>query len=139
VISLEAAAWSSANALRSLLQREFLIAMLLRLRLLCVCYSICKASTHCVLSMLAIQSWVGIMLIKQPFYIGGIDNLETCKGSAFGAAGAFLFTFLLSIGYLIQSGRPGQGVRRERVIFDDYDDRFPMTSQQSEREAGTFT
>lgn len=51
------------------------------------------------------QSWVGIMLMKQPFYITGIEDLEVAKASAFGAAGAFFFIFLVSILYLLNNGR----------------------------------
>jgi hypothetical protein len=52
-----------------------------------------------------VQSWVGIMLVKQPFFIGGIESVEDAKGSAFGAAGMFFFTFLASILYLIRDSR----------------------------------
>jgi len=51
------------------------------------------------------QIWVGVLLITQPFYIGGIENVEKAKGSAFGAATAFFFTFLVSIIYVIRDGR----------------------------------
>jgi hypothetical protein len=43
--------------------------------------------------------------MKQPFFIGGIDDVEVAKGSAFGAAGAFFFTFLVSVFYLLREGR----------------------------------
>lgn len=46
-------------------------------------------------------TWVGIMLTYQPFFVGGIDDVDTSKTSAFGAAGVFFFTFVLSIGYLL--------------------------------------
>jgi hypothetical protein len=45
------------------------------------------------------------MLIKQPFFIGGIEDVEVAKGSAFGAAAMFFFTFLFSILYMIREGR----------------------------------
>lgn len=51
------------------------------------------------------QSFVGILLMKQPFFIGGIEDVEVAKGSAFGAAGTFFFTFLISILYMIKEGR----------------------------------
>jgi hypothetical protein len=44
-------------------------------------------------------------LIKQPFLILGIDDVEKAKGSAFGAAGAFFVTFLVSVLYLLNEGR----------------------------------
>jgi len=43
--------------------------------------------------------------MKQPFFIGGIEDVEVAKGSAFGAAGTFFFTFLVSILYMIKEGR----------------------------------
>lgn len=49
---------------------------------------------------------VGTMLIKQPFLITGIEDIEKAKGNAFGAAGTFFLTFIISIIYLIkESGR----------------------------------
>lgn len=56
-------------------------------------------------ALLLAQSWVGILLMKQPFFIGGIDNVETAKGSAFGAAATFFFTFLVSISLMIRDAR----------------------------------
>jgi hypothetical protein len=70
------------------------------------CFSFQKLVTICFL-----QSWVGIMLVKQPFFIGGIDNVEDAKGSAFGAAGMFFFTFLASILYLIRDSRRVSDIR----------------------------
>jgi hypothetical protein len=43
--------------------------------------------------------------MKQPFFIGGIDDVELAMGSAFGAAGSFFFTFLVSIMYMIHDAR----------------------------------
>ena len=51
------------------------------------------------------------MLIKQPFFIGGINDVEAAKGSAFGAAGMFFFTFLASILYLIRDSRRVSDIR----------------------------
>jgi len=48
------------------------------------------------------------MLISQPFYIKGIktkEEVETAKGSAFGAAAAFFFTFVSCILVLINDAR----------------------------------
>uniref|UniRef100_A0A7S0GJU4 Uncharacterized protein n=1 Tax=Proboscia inermis TaxID=420281 RepID=A0A7S0GJU4_9STRA len=41
--------------------------------------------------------WVGIMVTKQPFYVGGLDDEDSAKESAFGAMGTFIFTFILSV------------------------------------------
>lgn len=51
------------------------------------------------------QSWVGIMLMRQAFYVGGVEDLELAKANAFGAAGTFFFTFVISILYILKEGR----------------------------------
>ncbi|CAB9509286.1 expressed unknown protein [Seminavis robusta] len=51
--------------------------------------------------------WVGIMLIHQPFFVGGIEDVEKSKTSAFGAAGTFFLTFLISIIYLMVDTQVG--------------------------------
>lgn len=61
--------------------------------------------------------WVGMMLVKQPFFVGGIDDVDTAKSSAFGAAGMFLFTFVVSVMALVrnsglQEARQRNGFRR---------------------------
>jgi hypothetical protein len=71
------------------------------------------------------QSWVGVMLMKQPFFIGGIEDVEKSKASAFGAAGMFFFTFVISILYMIHdSQRPPEGeqaaTRRVGFLGDEY-------------------
>jgi len=48
--------------------------------------------------------WVGLMLMYQPFFIGGIDNINESKNSAFGAAGLFFFTFIASVMVLLRDG-----------------------------------
>ena len=48
------------------------------------------------------------MLVKQPFFIGGIEDVEEAKGSAFGAAGMFLFIFVVAIIFLVR----GDGTQR---------------------------
>ena len=37
------------------------------------------------------------MLQTQPFFIGGIEDVEEARNSAFGAMGMFLVCFLLSV------------------------------------------
>lgn len=44
---------------------------------------------------------VSMMLTFQPFYIGGIEDLEQAKSNAYGGVGSFLFIFLLSVVYLV--------------------------------------
>ena len=67
------------------------------------------------------QSWVGFMLMNQPFYVGGIDDVEKAKGNAFGAAGLFFFIFLISMVHLIMDSMKGGGVVRTTVsaVHDD--------------------
>lgn len=43
------------------------------------------------------KGWVGIMVTLQPFYIGGLEDPEDAKISAFGAMGMFLVTLVLSL------------------------------------------
>ena len=50
-----------------------------------------------------------MMLVHQPFFIGGIDDVEKAKSSAFGAAGTFFLVFLISIVYLIADAQFGFG------------------------------
>lgn len=43
--------------------------------------------------------------MRQPFFVLGIEDVEQAKGSAFGAAGTFFFTFLVSMLYTIRQAR----------------------------------
>jgi hypothetical protein len=52
------------------------------------------------------------LLIHQPFFIGGIKDVDDAKNSAFGAAGTFFLTFLISIIYLIADNHYGLGDMR---------------------------
>ena len=42
-----------------------------------------------------------MMLTYQPFYVGGIEDLERAKKNAYGGVGTFLFIFMLSVVYLV--------------------------------------
>lgn len=59
------------------------------------------------------QSWVLLLLMKQPFYISGIENVENAKVSAIGAIFLWLVSFGCSIAYLIHEAqrRVRDGVR----------------------------
>ena len=48
--------------------------------------------------LLLSQLFVAVLITTQPFYLAGIDDVEKAQGSAYGATGMFLFTFLASIG-----------------------------------------
>jgi len=109
--------------------------------------------------LLPCQIWVGVLLITQPFYVGGFkDNaaVESGKASAFGAATAFFFTFVASIVIVIRDGRRysqsgvlvEEGPRRlqnpfsDRAgtggsIFHDYDPVDTGTPEEFER--GVFS
>jgi hypothetical protein len=67
---------------------------------------------------------IGTMLIKQPFFIGGIDDVEVAKGSAFGAAGLFFGTFLVSALYMIHDQRR---VHRNFLLSDSNNDGIERT------------
>lgn len=82
------------------------------------------------------------MLIYQPFFVGGIDDVEKAKASAFGAAGTFLFTFLLSMVFMIGGNREElQSSRRTEYgrvsVFDEFDDQLHDPFDEDRR--GTFT
>jgi hypothetical protein len=49
-------------------------------------------------SFILYQLFVGILITTQPFFLAGIDDVEKAQGSAYGATGMFLFTFLASLG-----------------------------------------
>jgi hypothetical protein len=44
---------------------------------------------------------VAMMLTYQPFYIGGIKDVEQAKTNAYGAMATFIFTFIVAVLYLI--------------------------------------
>ena len=44
---------------------------------------------------------VSMMLTYQPFFIGGIEDLEQAKKNANGGVGTFLFILVLSVVYLV--------------------------------------
>jgi hypothetical protein len=71
-------------------------------------------------SLFTQKSMIGIMLMKQPFFMGGIDDVEVAKGSAFGAAGTFFFTFIVSIVYMIHDA---QRLAEDRNIDNGVGDR----------------
>ena len=78
------------------------------------------------------QSWVGILLMKQPFLIAGIEDVERAKSNAFGAAGIFFFTFLSCVTYMAKESRHqlppmiqraasfGNGRSSSRRMADEY-------------------
>ena len=44
---------------------------------------------------------VSMMLTYQPFFIGGIEDLEQAQANAYGGIGSFLCVFLVSVVYLV--------------------------------------
>jgi hypothetical protein len=50
---------------------------------------------------------VALMLTYQPMFMGGIDDVKSAKKSAVGALATFLFTFILSVVYLVQDSLRG--------------------------------
>jgi hypothetical protein len=44
---------------------------------------------------------VAMMLTHQPFYLGGIEDVEHAKRSAYGAMATFILTFIVSVLYII--------------------------------------
>jgi hypothetical protein len=47
------------------------------------------------------------MLTTQPFFIGGIEDYEKARSSAYGAFGMFLFTFILSLIGIVYDSKKG--------------------------------
>ena len=45
---------------------------------------------------------VALMLTHQPFFMGGIDDVKLAKGNAFKALCFFVFTFILSVAYIMK-------------------------------------
>ena len=60
-----------------------------------------------------------MMLTKQPFYVLGIEDVESCKNNAFGAMWTFIVTFGLSVGFLMYESSAKQ--RRANTGFDSVD------------------
>lgn len=60
--------------------------------------------------------------MKQPLYILGVEDVEQAKSSAFGAAGTFFFTFIVSIVYMIREAKQDrfQSIRRMGRGGDGY-------------------
>jgi hypothetical protein len=70
--------------------------------------------------------------MKQPFYVGGIEDVEQSTGNAFGAAAIFFFIFVISMVHLIMdamttnpgsvataSRRSGGGGGNNRMMSED--------------------
>ena len=72
--------------------------------LFCYCYCYCYGTQRTVL-----QVMVSMMLTYQPFYIGGIEDLEQAKKNTYGGVGTFLFVFILSVVYLVLDALRGGG------------------------------
>jgi hypothetical protein len=59
---------------------------------------------------LAQQVMVSMMLTYQPFYIGGIEDLENAKSNAYGGVGCFLLVFFTSVVCLVVDALRGGGI-----------------------------
>lgn len=57
---------------------------------------------------------VSMMLTYQPFFIGGIEDLEQARSNAYGGAGTFLCIFVLSVVYLVFDALRGGGNNNAR-------------------------
>mmetsp|Transcript_14060 Transcript_14060/g.16100 ORF Transcript_14060/g.16100 Transcript_14060/m.16100 type:complete len:111 (+) Transcript_14060:45-377(+) len=51
---------------------------------------------------------VAMMLTYQPFYIGGIEDVEQAKRNVYGGVGTFLSIFILSVVYLVLDALRGE-------------------------------
>jgi hypothetical protein len=70
---------------------------------------------------------VAMMLTYQPLFIGGIDDSKKATSNAYGAMATFIFTFLVSVAYLIQDALTSSGgedngdTARRRRSGNNYD------------------
>jgi hypothetical protein len=81
-----------------------------------------------------------MLLTYQPFFIGGIENVESATRNAYGGMFTFLFTFILSVVYLVQDALKGGGggnstgsIRRSSGFQESggYSDSVPSSRRQS--------
>jgi hypothetical protein len=103
------------------------------------------------LALISFQVLIGTLLIRQPFLIQDIEDYDKAKQSAFGAAGLYFFTFLLSSYYFLKESRTalvqGRGSTNRfgeysNVAFSDeaaFANEFSMPTDESERTAGLLT
>jgi hypothetical protein len=63
--------------------------------------------------------------------MGGIQDVEAAKGSAFGAAGTFFFTFLISMLYIIREARRFTRISGNSSVgsYDSQQRRNPLFDQ----------
>ena len=78
------------------------------------------------------------MLMNQPFYIGGIDDVEKAKGNAFGAAALFFFIFLISMVHLIMDSMKHGSVVRATVSAAHDDDFDGWTGQRQHHNGAEY-
>jgi hypothetical protein len=70
---------------------------------------------------------VAMMLTYQPLIMGGIDDYKKATSNAYGAMATFIFTFLVSVVYLIQdaltpsSGEDNRDTARRRRSGNNYE------------------
>jgi hypothetical protein len=63
-----------------------------------------------------------MMLTYQPFFVGGIDDPKAATSNAYGAMAMFIFTFLVSVVYLIQDTlTSSDDTLRRRQTGNDYE------------------
>jgi hypothetical protein len=69
------------------------------------------------------------LLIYQPFYIGGIEDVGRAKESAFGAMFAFIATFVVSLLVCFRDSR----IKRRQLLLErhSYDQVPPISSVES--------
>jgi hypothetical protein len=76
---------------------------------------------------------VAMLLTYQPFFMGGIENVESATRNAYGAMFTFLFTFILSVFYLVQDALKGRGSggNGRSSAGGGYSDSVPSSRRQS--------
>jgi hypothetical protein len=73
--------------------------------------------------------------MKQPFYVGGIEDVEQSTGNAFGAAALFFFIFIISMVHLIMDAMQNPYVGTSRRT--DTNNGMPVMSAEDSFEGWT--
>ena len=77
------------------------------------------------------QLFVAILLTRQPFFIGGIDDVQHAKESAFGAMYAFIVTFCASLILWYRDARKKRrGLILTRHVYEQVPPMHPIESYE---------
>ena len=66
-----------------------------------------------------------MMILKQPFFLLGLEDTDQCKNNAFGAMWMFIITFILSV-FTICHDSSVETREREHMMFHGEDEDRPI-------------